>query len=491
MNKLLLSAVAGAVFASPLPGHPRERPLAAAVLAAPPGSRLAAGQNAPRILLDQSPRAVEYQLSRLTNDELVAVERKPDDPKYRLVYAALLTRKGLPRPVRDEAVAALAKLDNANATRVLIDALARVPAEDEATGGQLLAILFGQPADALRAQRNALAQAAGAATQPWVLRGAYGGMLIADGDPDPAWQAAVAQNHLPDLLHSIPSLGAETSALRAKLFTPIAALLGGTPDPATRTAALTALGSTRRDTATFNLLAREVLQGTDARARAAAIRALQLIPDAAWQKDQIEPLARAIIALVKDTPPDQRTDPAFADIVPFGERLAAALPAESGKAILRDLRGMGIRVVRLTTVPEQMLFDVKWFVVEAGKPVQVVLVNPDTMPHNFVLGAPGSLREIGTTAAMVPLPTDPDVKPYVPDSPLVLQATRLVNGGETDRLNFKAPSAPGEYSFLCSFPGHYLRMYGVMLVVPSLEAWEASKTVPMDPMTNKPFASDK
>ncbi len=52
-----------------------------------------------RILLDQPPRAVEYQLGRLTNDELVRVERKDDDVRYRPVYFALLTRKGLPRPV--------------------------------------------------------------------------------------------------------------------------------------------------------------------------------------------------------------------------------------------------------------------------------------------------------------------------------------------------------------------------------------------------------
>ena len=29
---------------------------------------------------------------------------------------------------------------------------------------------------------------------------------------------------------------------------------------------------------------------------------------------------------------------------------------------------------------------------------------------------------------------------------------------------------PGEYNFVCTFPGHWVRMYGVMLVVPSLDA---------------------
>ena len=75
---------------------------------------LAAGQDAPRILLDQSPRAVQYQLDRLTNDELIRVERRTDDPKYRLIYVALLTRKGLPPAARDEAIAALVTMDKAS-----------------------------------------------------------------------------------------------------------------------------------------------------------------------------------------------------------------------------------------------------------------------------------------------------------------------------------------------------------------------------------------
>jgi hypothetical protein len=89
----------------------------------------------------------------------------------------------------------------------------------------------------------------------------------------------------------------------------------------------------------------------------------------------------------------------------------------------------------------------------------------------------------------MPLPADPAVKPYVPDTPLVLQATRLLNGGETDRLNFTAPAKPGEYPYLCTFPGHFIRMYGVMLVVENLEAWEAKPTVPTDPITGKQFPS--
>ena len=138
-----------------------------------------------------------------------------------------------------------------------------------------------------------------------------------------------------------------------------------------------------------------------------------------------------------------------------------------------------------------MIFDLNWFVVQAGKPVQILLANPDAMPHNMVIGQPGSLEEIGTKGGTMPPPADPDAKAYVPDTPLVLQATRLLNAGDTARLNFTAPSKAGQYVYLCSFPGHWVRMYGVMLVVDNMEAWEAQPTVPIDPTTGKPFTSQR
>jgi hypothetical protein len=70
-----------------------------------------------------------------------------------------------------------------------------------------------------------------------------------------------------------------------------------------------------------------------------------------------------------------------------------------------------------------------------------------------------------------------------------LQSTKLVREGDTERLGFTAPSDPGEYIFVCTFPGHWVRMYGVMLVVESLDAFEAKPTIPTDPMTKQPFAS--
>jgi len=72
---------------------------------------------------------------------------------------------------------------------------------------------------------------------------------------------------------------------------------------------------------------------------------------------------------------------------------------------------------------------------------------------------------------------------------MVLSSTRLVPQGETERLTFRAPQTSGEYVYLCTYPGHWVRMYGVMLVVEKIDAWEAKPTVPIDPMTKQAFVA--
>jgi plastocyanin len=471
--------------------HPQAQPLA---LRARGGSglSLARGPQNPKILIDQPLRAVEYQLDRLTSEELVLVERKEDDVLYRPVYFALLTRKGVPAQYRDEALGVLTKMDKASRSRVLLEALSKLSLDDALTAEKLLGLLLSQAADTLRKERSTFTTAIdGSSSAPLVLRGAYGAIMIGDGKPEAAWQTALAhQAHIVELLLSVRHFpAAATADLRAQLFAPIAALLKATDGPVTRTAALDALGWTRPDAAAFDILAREVTPASEDAPRAAAIASLQRIPEAAWPPAAIEPLARAITTVVAGTPPDRRTEPAALDAIQFGERLAARLPDDPKRAVRRDLRALGVQVVRIQAIPEKLAFDLKWFVVEAGKPVQIVLFNPDAMPHNLIVSQPGSLEAVGSAGGAMPMPTDPDAKAFVPDLPAVLHSTKLVKEGETERLGFTAPAEPGEYIYVCTFPGHWVRMYGVMLVVDKLEAWEAKPSVPIDPMTKQPFTS--
>jgi putative membrane-bound dehydrogenase-like protein len=125
----------------------------------------------------------------------------------------------------------------------------------------------------------------------------------------------------------------------------------------------------------------------------------------------------------------------------------------------------GATVIRISVIKNKMQYDLKSFSVEAGKPVEIVFQNPDFMQHNLLILKPGSLPVVGKAADK--LASDPkgsDMQ-YVPKMPEVLFATKLVNPEETVRLTFTAPKDTGDYPFVCTFPGHWSIMNGVMKVV--------------------------
>jgi len=54
----------------------------------------------------------------------------------------------------------------------------------------------------------------------------------------------------------------------------------------------------------------------------------------------------------------------------------------------------------------------------------------------------------------------------VPDSEDVLFHTQLLEPNGSDAIYFVAPQTPGDYDFICSFPGHYALMHGQLHVSP-------------------------
>lgn len=123
-----------------------------------------------------------------------------------------------------------------------------------------------------------------------------------------------------------------------------------------------------------------------------------------------------------------------------------------------------VEVVRLKTVREEMRYDKKEFTVTAGKQIEIILENPDAMQHNLVVGKPKSMEIIGAAADKLITAKDGAEKNYVPSIPQVIAATPLVNPDQTYRLKFTAPATPGDYPFVCTFPGHWRIMNGVMKV---------------------------
>jgi putative heme-binding domain-containing protein len=157
----------------------------------------------------------------------------------------------------------------------------------------------------------------------------------------------------------------------------------------------------------------------------------------------------------------------------LADALASLLPLNEAKQIRKELGELGVRVLRLATVPDQMLFDKERLVVKAGKPVEVVFENNDLMPHNFVVAQPGSLEEVGTLAETQATQPGAAERHYVPSSPKVMHASRLLQPRDSQRLDFTAPGKPGVYPYVCTYPGHWRRMFGALYVVEDLDEYLA------------------
>ena len=111
-----------------------------------------------------------------------------------------------------------------------------------------------------------------------------------------------------------------------------------------------------------------------------------------------------------------------------------------------------------------MLFAPAELHAKAGSKVRIIFQNPDLMLHNLLILAPGSEDEIGAlTDQMAALP-DGLAKGFIPESKKVLHATPLVQPQRQAELSFTAPAAPGRYPYVCSFPGHWRVMRGVLMV---------------------------
>ncbi|MPZ21021.1 MAG: dehydrogenase [Luteitalea sp.] len=122
-------------------------------------------------------------------------------------------------------------------------------------------------------------------------------------------------------------------------------------------------------------------------------------------------------------------------------------------------------VLHLAVIPGQMKYDLGELTVSAGQLVELVFKNPDALQHNVVLGAPGTLEQIGLAADQMAASPDGLEREYIPDMPEVLFATELVDPGDTVTVQFRAPADPGEYPYLCTFPAHWQVMNGVLKVV--------------------------
>lgn len=130
---------------------------------------------------------------------------------------------------------------------------------------------------------------------------------------------------------------------------------------------------------------------------------------------------------------------------------------------LKRSRALIDRSVTIRTVRDQMKYDLSRIEVKPGELIELVFVNDDAMQHNLLILSPGTLELVGESAEALAQTANGAELSYRPQMEEILEGSPLVNPGETHTILFKVPDEPGDFPFVCTFPGHYRTMNGMIV----------------------------
>lgn len=114
---------------------------------------------------------------------------------------------------------------------------------------------------------------------------------------------------------------------------------------------------------------------------------------------------------------------------------------------------------------DQMKFNKSEIRVKAGQKVKLTLkhvgkMDKNVMGHNWaLLVKDADMATVGQASAEA---ASTDYIPADMKDQFIIH-TKMLGGGESDTIEFDAP-APGTYTFMCTFPGHYALMQGKFIV---------------------------
>jgi len=142
---------------------------------------------------------------------------------------------------------------------------------------------------------------------------------------------------------------------------------------------------------------------------------------------------------------------------------AANAPAPAAAAAAKPA---GPRVIEITG-GDNMKFNITAIEAKPGEELKIIFSNIGTMPkeamgHNLVILKKGTDTMAFAMAATTAKATD-----YIPASmqDAVLAHTAMLGPRKSEELLFKAPTEPGDYPYVCSFPAHYqVGMKGIISV---------------------------
>ncbi|MEC9091600.1 MAG: PVC-type heme-binding CxxCH protein [Planctomycetota bacterium] len=446
----------------------------------------------PVVFLDKTRKIIRFQLDRLSDPELMAIKPQPDNPNYALVSLSILASESTPEKNRREALANYSKLTNQDPVSAVLMAFDFTPSgkEGDQARTQLAKLLARLSPENLQGSQAVIREALAKTNNVTAKSGLFGALVTMNRVEEALGQAKKNAVHLEAFLTGVQwSRNSKVkNSLHAEVLKSLTQKLNFSNRQLgpVRRAAIQALATiTTNQPTSFEAISKFVSRKAF---KDIAVQALLKIPAKYRLPNVSQELASQLIEQAEATPTKDRTTTAFLDAAELASQLLVSFPPKKTKELRNRLRAVAVRVVRIHTIEEEMRYDIPYFAVEAGRPIQVVLINEDLMPHNLVITVPEKLREVADLAAQLGPAEGFKGKQYVPKSNFVLQATGMVPARNSEALTFNAPEKAGEYPFVCTFPRHWMRMYGVMIVVEDLDAWQKNPVPPKDPIgSNRTF----
>lgn len=152
---------------------------------------------------------------------------------------------------------------------------------------------------------------------------------------------------------------------------------------------------------------------------------------------------------------------------------ASTTPASGNTSSVKDPSLADLVIKPAANNP--MMFDQAELTVKPGQKVKLTFDNPiqpnaPGLPHNWVLVKPGKEAVVGNAALAMAADPKAMQKHYIPASADgsphadILAHTTLSQPGSKAEVEFTAPAEAGDYPYICTFPGHFLLMKGILHV---------------------------
>jgi glucose/arabinose dehydrogenase/azurin len=422
---------------------------------------LAAIEANDRLLADK-PAAAKYLLARASEGELLKL------PQNSIILNALLAHPQVQKKTREQAIAALSVRENKKPVEVILETIRSHVAsgstfqEFRKNEKDLIEILLTEGQSQLVDAKPQIVRLLDKGQNNNLQALAYAALITADGSDKTARKLADrSPGNKSNYLRGISILTDER--LQNLFFGEVKSLTSQIPADSVNLIAYMVLSQIPgHDEEKASMITSLIVP--DGMYTDLAVELISSKTDKELTGGYAEAALKRILIYIKAAPQDKKPDKQFSNLIALGKRLVPLTNPENSAKALYALNNAGTLELKLSTLPAKMLFDMDQITVAAGRKVSLLFENPDLMPHNVVFLKPGSAQKVGEAADAMARLKDGFEKNFVPDLPEVLFATPLINSGKTFQLDFTAPDQPGDYPFICSFPGHWQVMKGIMKV---------------------------